>query len=147
MTRNMVLRGGGLGRVLSQEDAATRLEAIAGDDESADWAHSELPRAGDLSVRFGVPLQAVDALREAGKIVALTAADGEVLFPLRQFRGDGTPADGIREVLSLFTDAAEAWEWLVLRNRVIGGVAAIDALRDGRVDEVLRAAEGRLDYA
>lgn len=143
---DIVLKGGGLGSVVSEEEGKARLDAIAVDDSSADWAESELVGAGDLVERLKVSRGTVDNWRKAGKIVAFRKGLRNYVYPLRQFRARA-PADGIDKVLLFFSDSEEAWEWLVAPNRMTAGEPPIEWLLKGEIEPVERAAAGRLDYA
>ncbi|MDB5786856.1 hypothetical protein [Caballeronia mineralivorans] len=140
------LQGAGLGPLLSAEAGAVKLEAVTEDDDSVDWAESELLGSGEAAERLGVARTTLDNWRKAGKALAFRKGVRNYVYPMRQF-ARLKPVDGLDKVRAHFTDDEETWEWLVTPNRMVGGVAPIDRLHKGKVEEVVRAAEGAFDYA
>lgn len=139
------LHGGGLGRLLSAEDGRASLDAAAVDDESTDWAASELLGAGETAERVGVARTSLDNWRRVHKVLAFRKGVRNYVYPVRQFDRQ-RPVDGLDRVRVHFPDDEAAWEWLVEANERTGGVAPIEHLRKGKVEDVVRAAEGALDY-
>lgn len=142
----VVLRGGGVGPVVSAAEGSRLLDAITIDDDSADWADSELVGAGGLVERLSISRGTLDNWRKAGKIIALRKGLRNFVYPLRQFDRRG-PLEGLDVVAKCFASAEEAWEWLVAPNHMTAGRPPIEALRDGDVSAVAGAAAGAFDYA
>lgn len=140
-----VLAGKGIGRVLPATEGARRLDQITVDDQATDWAESELVGAGEVVARLMVARATLDNWRKASKVVALRKGLRNYIYPLRQFDRRG-PIEGLDRVLPRFSSSEEAWEWLVTPNRMTGGNAPIDELGAGKIDAVVGAAEGALDY-
>jgi hypothetical protein len=140
-----IVKGSGLGPLLSLEEGRARLDEITVDDASTDWAASELLSAPVLAERLRVSLATLDAWRTANKAIAFRNEAGEYIYPARQFEG-AAPVDGLDQVVGFFTSAEEASEWLVTPGRYTNGEAPIDRLRSNHVDEVARAAEGVNDF-
>ncbi|WP_174503331.1 hypothetical protein [Acidiphilium sp. C61] len=141
-----VLRGAGVGPLVSMAKGRRLLDAITVDDEAADWVESELVGAGVVVKRLAIARGTLDNWRKAGKVVALRKGVRNFVYPLRQF-DRRRPVDGLDLVAEHFTSAEEAWEWLVVPNRMTGGKAPIDALRAGDVKNVVSAAAVAFDYA
>ena len=141
-----LLQGQGVGPVVSAAEGVRLLDAITVDDDSADWAESELVGAGDLVRRLGIARGTLDNWRKAGKVIALRKGLRNFVYPLRQF-DRRRPVDGLDQVAEHFASAEEAWEWLIAPNRMTDGKAPIDALRGGAVRAVVSAAAGAFDYA
>lgn len=141
-----ILQGRGIGPVVSAAEGSRLLDAITVDDESTDWAESDMVGAGDLVKRLTISRGTLDNWRKANKIIALRKGLRNFLYPLRQF-GRRRPVEGLDLVASYFTSPEEAWEWLVAPNRMTEGKPPIDKLRDGDVPMVTSAAEGAFDYA
>jgi len=141
-----VLKGNGLGPIVSAAEGSRLLDAITIDDETTDWAESELLGAGDLSQRLNVARGTIDNWRKAAKIVALRKGLRNFVYPVRQFERR-RPVDGLDKVISFFPSQEEAWEWLVAPNRMTEGSPPIEKLREHCVPMVVGAAEGALDYA
>lgn len=146
MPKDEVLQGSGIGPVVSATEGSRLLNAITVDDESADWAESDLVRAGELVNRLNISRGTLDNWRKANKIIALRKGLRNFLYPLRQFERR-RPVEGLDVIASLFTSPEEMWEWLVAPNRMTNGKPPIDELRDGDVPLVKSAAEGAFDYA
>lgn len=141
-----VLVGKGIGRVLPAGEGGRRLDKITIDDEAADWAESELVGAGEVVARLNVARATLDNWRKGNKVVALRKGLRNYVYPLRQF-DRRAPISGLDRVTPMFPSAEEAWEWLVTPNGMTGGNAPVDELRAGKIETVLSAAEGALDYA
>ncbi|MEQ1941298.1 hypothetical protein ABMA32_02620 [Mesorhizobium sp. VNQ89] len=141
-----VLVGKGIGRVLPATEGARRLDKVTEDDDATDWAESELVGAGEVVARLKVARATLDNWRKGNKVVALRKGVRNYVYPLRQF-DRRAPISGLDRVTPMFSSAEEAWEWLVTPNRLTGGNAPVDELRAGKLDAVLSAAEGALDYA
>jgi hypothetical protein len=141
-----VLRGSGVGPVVSPAEGRRRLDAITVDDQSADWIESELVGAGELVERLGISRGTLDNWRKANKIIALRKGLRNFLYPLRQFERR-SPVSGLDRVVPFFGSPEEAWEWLVAPNRMTAGKPPIEKLRNGDVAMVTSAAESAFDYA
>lgn len=141
-----VLVGKGIGRVLPAAEGTRRLDQITVDDDSIDWAESELAGAGEVVARLKVARGTLDNWRKANKVIALRKGLRNYVYPLRQF-DRRRPIGGLERVTPMFSSPEEAWEWLVTPNRITdGNKAPIDELQAGNVDAVVSAAEGALDY-
>ena len=141
-----VLRGGGVGPVVSAVEGGRLLDVITIDDEAADWVESELVGAGELVQRLSIARGTLDNWRKAGKIIALRKGLRNFVYPLRQF-DRRRPVEGLDQVAEHFATAEETWEWLVAPNRMTDGKPPIDALHAGDVQGVVSAAAGAFDYA
>jgi hypothetical protein len=140
-----VLVGKGIGRVLPTVEGARRLNQITVNDDSTDWAESELAGAGEVVARLNVARGTLDNWRRGNKVIALRKGLRNYVYPLRQFERRG-PIGGLEKVAPMFSSHEEAWEWLVTPNKMTDGKAPIDELQAGKLQTVLRAAEGALDY-
>jgi hypothetical protein len=141
----LIIKGSGLGPLVSLKEGKARLAEITVDEDSTDWAASELLSAPILTERLQVSLATLDAWRTANKAIAFRRKSGEYIYPLRQFEG-AEPVEGLDRVVAFFPLPEEAWEWLVTPGRYTNGEAPIDRLRSRHVDEVVRAAEGLNDF-
>jgi hypothetical protein len=141
-----VLIGSGLGEVLSESAAKAALDAFTVDDVSTDWARCELLGAGEVSERLNIARATLDNWRRAGRALAFSKGVRNFIFPMAQFEGD-RPVPGLNRVRKHFTSDEDAWEWLVIPNRMTGNEKPLDWLLAGYRDEVTKAAEGALDYS
>jgi hypothetical protein len=104
-----------------------------------DWAG---PVAGPTLIEkhFGIPRSTLYRWQKRNEAIALnTRTSRKPVFPLRQFV-DGKPTDGIAELVAIFGDQRLAWKWLVAPSPPFEPGSALDALLDGRMDEVVRHA-------
>jgi len=139
------IKGSGLGRLVSLEEGKALLDEISVDDDSTDWAASELLSAPRLAQRLQIPLATLDGWRTANKAIAFCNETGEYIYPVRQFEG-AKPVEGLDQVVTFFPSQEEAWEWLVTPCRYTNDEAPVDRLRSKHVGEVVRAAEGSNDF-
>lgn len=139
------LKGSGLGTLVSREAGAAAIEALVVDEHSENRADSELLGAGETAERIGVARASLDNWRRVHKVIALRKGIRNFVYPLRQFQRR-RPLEGIDQVWAQFEDDDIAWDWLVAINPHTGDVAPIDWLRKGKVEDVVRAAEGAFDY-
>ena len=140
-----VIRGSGLGPLISVEEGKARLAEITVDDDSTDWAESELLGAAAMAERLGVSGATLSDWRNRGKAIAFRNEANEFVYPARQF-DQSQPIEGLDRVVGYFSSPEEAWEWLVSPNLYTGSTAPIDHLRSKHIEEVIRAAEGALDF-
>ncbi|SBV31125.1 protein of unknown function [uncultured Sphingopyxis sp.] len=138
------ISGTGLGQLLTIAEGRARLETISvevGDQP----AETKLLGAGDMAERLGVARASLDNWRRARKVLAFRKGVRNYVYPVRQFDRHA-PLEGLDRVRAYFSDDYTAWEWLVTPNRYTGDTEPIERLRKGMLDEVVRAAEGALDY-
>ncbi|MBQ0819903.1 HAD family hydrolase [Microvirga sp. HBU67558] len=140
-----VIRGSGLGRLISVEESKARLAEITVDDDSTDWAASELLGAAAMAERLGVSVATLDDWRAEATVIAFRNEANEFVYPARQF-DQSQLIEGLDRVVGYFSSPEEAWEWLVTPNLYTGSTAPIDRLRSEHIEEVIRAAEGALDF-
>ncbi|WP_201838456.1 hypothetical protein [Microvirga zambiensis] len=145
--RNGVLfiQGSGLGPLVSLEQGAALLDEITVDDDSTDWAASELLAADRMVEKLGISAATLESWRESGTVIAFRKDAHGFVYPARQF-DHSRPVEGLDRVAGYFPSPEEAWEWLVTPNPYTDSAAPIDRLRSGHIEEVIRAAEGVNDY-
>lgn len=142
-----VLRGSGVGPVVSAAEGGRLLDAITVDVASNDWIESDVLGAGALVALLSISRGTLDNWRKARKVLALRKGLRNFVYPTRQFYRS-RPLEGLDLVAEHFAAPEDAWEWLVAPNRMTGGKPPIDALRDGEAPPaVARAAAGAYDYA
>ncbi|MFN0030348.1 MAG: hypothetical protein ACKV2O_24605 [Acidimicrobiales bacterium] len=99
-------------------------------------------RSEGVQARLAITRQAVAAKAARRRLLRTITSDGQHLYPVWQFEGDGVVA-GLAEVLSLFPESlVDGWTlagWLRSPDPDLGAVP-IDALRRGRAIEVLAVA-------
>lgn len=139
------LKGSGLGEPIAREAGVAALDALTVDENPEAWAASELLGAGETAERIGVARASLDNWRRAHKVIAFRKGIRNFMYPIRQFERQ-RPLAGIERVWAQFEDDDVAWDWLVAANPLTDGTAPIDWLRKGKIEEVVRAAEGAFDY-
>jgi HAD superfamily hydrolase (TIGR01509 family) len=140
-----VIHGSGLGPLISLEEGEARLDEITVNDDSTDWAASELLGTDGMAARLGVPVATLDGWRAGATAIAFRNEANEFVYPARQF-DRSRPIEGLDRVVGYFPSSEVAWEWLVTPNPYTNSAAPIDRLRAGHIEEVIRAAEGALDF-
>ena len=142
----IVLAGGGIGPVISPEEALPLLDHVTIDDLSPDWAESELITTHEVVARLGISRGVLDGWLRTNKAIAFRNENEELFFPVRQFEA-GQPIEGLNLICPLFGSVEDAWEWLLAPNRMTEGVAPLERLRCGDVALVVNAAQAALDFA
>lgn len=125
-----------------------------------DWLFEQLPRRSpwdkvvgpfyttdQLTQLYKVSRQAISDRVRRHTLLGLRTSDGQVLYPVFQFRGREV-IDGLSRVLNVVADSVDDWtlaSWLVARQPSLG-VSVIEALKEyGPTDELVdlarRAAE------
>jgi hypothetical protein len=102
---------------------------------------------GTLSVEqvsklIGISRQAVDKRRSQNQLIGLTQGRRGYAYPAFQFE-DGKTLDGLKEVLDALS-GHDPWMQSIFfanGNDRLNGRTALDALRQGETEEVVRAAE------
>jgi hypothetical protein len=146
-TRNgvLVIKGSGLGPLVSLEKGKALLDEITVDDDSTDWAASEILGVARIAEKLGISAATLDLWRDNGTVIAFRKDAHEFVYPERQFE-HSRPIEGLDRVAGYFPSPEEAWEWLVTPNPYTDSAAPVDRLRSGHIQEVVRAAEGAHDY-
>lgn len=127
----------------ASEDTKRQIDRLlAQDADDRAWAEQLGPvyRQADVARLLGKSKQAVSADRG---LLALALRDGSLGYPVFQF--DGRRAlPGLRDVVGeLAPVVATAWttaSWLTSPHPDLGGARPVDALREGRADEVVALA-------
>ncbi|WP_246812507.1 hypothetical protein [Microvirga sp.] len=141
----LVMKGSGLGLLVSLEEGKALLDEITVDDDSTNWAASEILGVARIAEELGTSAATLDLWRDNGTVIAFRKDAHEFVYPERQFE-HARPIEGIDRVAGYFPSPEEAWEWLVTPNQYTDSAAPIDRLRSGHIEEVVRAAEGANDY-
>ncbi len=146
-TRNgvLVMKGSGLGLLVSLQEGKALLDEITVDDDSTDWAASEILGVAAIAEKLGISSATLDLWRGNGTVIAFRKDAHEFVYPERQFE-HSRPIEGLDRVAGYFASPEEAWEWLVTPNPYTDSAAPVDRLRSGHIEEVVRAAEGAHDY-
>lgn len=104
-----------------------------------DWAG---PVAGPslIEKHFGINRSTLHRWHKRGDCIALNAKTSKKpVFPLKQFL-DGRPVDGLAQVITVFGDQREAWQWLIAPNTELDDEPPIDLLIEGEQDRVIELA-------
>ena len=139
------MKGSGLGPLVSLEEGEALLDEITVDDDSTDWAASELLGTNGMAEKLGISEATLDLWRDGGTVIAFRKDAQEFVYPARQFE-HSRPIEGLDRLAEYFPSPEEAWEWLVTPNLYTDSAAPIDRLQSGHIEEVVRAAEGANDY-
>lgn len=107
------------------------------------WHNEMALRAGpfydkqDVLSWLGITTTELDDMRTNHTAFACFTADGRLIFPMWQFRSDGTLLPGLQDVLSVLSKGTDdEWAWaLWLTGSVphqLGGKSAVQWLAEGR---------------
>jgi hypothetical protein len=99
-----------------------------------------------LATRLGLQSAQVDALRRGGELLGVRRADGQYVYPAWQFGRGGRPLVALPRLIAAARAKGIADERLaeIVQRRagLTGNRRLVDALREGRDDDVLRTIEG-----
>lgn len=132
-----VSQGSGLGRAVDLDEGRLRLAQFATPVRLEDWA-GPVAGPGDIEKMFGTKRSTLHEWQKRGAVIGLLKGERKHVFPLTQFV-DGRPVEGMPQVTKVIGHPRVAWQWLI-QNKASLGEAPLDALKNGRLDEVLEAA-------
>lgn len=95
----------------------------------------------DVAEHLGITRQAVNKRRQQGTLIGLDAGRHGYLYPAWQFVREGT-LSGLEQVLEAL-EQHDAWmqhAFMLGRNARLGDITPLDALRNRRMEDVLKAA-------
>lgn len=75
----LIIKGSGLGPLVSLKEGKARLAEITVDEDSTDWAASELLSATILAERLQISLASLDAGRTANEAIAFPNKNGDYI--------------------------------------------------------------------
>ncbi len=135
--------GSGIGRRIGKSNGLAALSEYAQSVPVDTWA-GETARPGDLLRLFGIRGSELAGWRRAGSVVALRQDDRSLTYPLEQFER-GTPLPGIKDVIETVGDTRSAWLWLRQPHEALSQRTPLDALRRGRIGDVVEVAKRDFD--
>lgn len=119
--------GTGLGQILSEQEAAARLEAVAQPSDIESWGGPML-RPSAMARRLDVSRSTLDSWRQAGLVVAVPRGRVAHLYPVAQFP-EMRPLPGVGEVLEAADgNGALAWRWLTTPHAAFAGATPLARL-------------------
>lgn len=130
--------GSALGEPLSAPKSQEALLKYATAQRIEEWA-GDVAGATEIERELGISRSTLYSWTTRGAVISLRKGRRNHVYPLAQFI-DGRPIEGIEEVISAASNHRAAWQWLLQDKPSIGGVP-LELLRDGKVGEVMRAAE------
>jgi hypothetical protein len=99
----------------------------------------------DIAARLNTNRETIGQWRAAGRLIGVEGAKRGVRYPAAQIGKNLAPLPGIDKVLeALDGDHWEAWRFLAGKIDELEGVTGFDALRNGRLNDVLEVLEARL---
>lgn len=106
-------------------------------------AEGGLLRVGRVSELFDISRQAVDKRRRAGRLIGVRAGRREWGYPAWQFASGGTTIPNLETVLLALRghDPLMQIAFFLSGNVHLDGESPLGALRSGRLDSLMRAAE------
>lgn len=135
-----IAQGTGLGERLDSAEGRRRLEAYASPTSIEDWAGA-VAGATELERIYGIRRSTLHEWHKRGAVVGLLRGTRKHVFPLAQFV-DGRPVEGVAKVSERISGGPRsAWLWLVTPHGALRGVTPLQALKSGRLEPVLEAAD------
>ena len=133
-----VSQGDGLGALVSAAEGRERLAAYATPLKAETWA-GPLAGATELEREHGVARSTLQAWRKQGAVIGLLVGVHKHAYPVEQFI-DGRPIAGLASICEAIGDPRTTWLWLREPNPGAAGVAPLERLKAGAVEEVIKAA-------
>jgi hypothetical protein len=117
----------------------------ATDDEIAAAVDMPVTLSSDeVAERLNTTRESVDKLRKDGRLLAIDSARHGIRYPIEQIGPNHAPLPGLAEVLQAFAgDAWAAWRFLAGNLNELEGVTGFNALRSGRVEELMDVLSAR----
>jgi hypothetical protein len=98
-----------------------------------------------LATRMGLQSAQIDALRRGGELLGVRRADGQYVYPAWQFDRGGRPLPVLPRLIAAARakgiDDERLAEIVQRRSGLTGRGRLVDALREGREDDVIRTIE------
>lgn len=134
-----IVQGEGLGELLSEEEGRRRMDEYATPVSLESWAG---PTAGpvDIERTLKIPRSTLHHWQRKGLVIGLLNGVRKNVFPLEQFV-DGKPVAGLDEVMAIINQPRVTWRWMLTPHPLLGGAKPLTRLKQGRQEEVLRAAQ------
>ncbi|MBX9907825.1 MAG: hypothetical protein K2Z25_03855 [Beijerinckiaceae bacterium] len=132
-----ISQGSGLASAVDLDEGRRRLAEFATPVRLEDWA-GPVAGPGDIERIFGTKRSTLHEWQKRGAVIGLLKGERKHVFPLAQFV-DGRPVEGMPQVTRIIGQPRVAWQWLTQTKPSLGE-KPLDALRNGRLDEVLDAA-------
>lgn len=135
-----VAQGEGLTEPLTEEEGQRRIQAYAQKPNSLEsWAG---PTAGPVEIErtLDIPRSTLNVWQRKRWVIGLKNGVGRTVLPTEQFIGS-KPIDGLADVFAVIGDPRVTWRWLKTAHPLLGGVKPLTRLQQGRLEEVLSAAQ------
>lgn len=104
-------------------------------------AEDDMLTADAFAGLLGVSRVTVNAKRQSGQILGLDGAKRGFRFPSWQLDRDGRPYTALSQLYDLLGGAWAVYRFLVSPHGALDGRTGLDALKRGRTEEVITAAE------
>ena len=131
--------GEGFGELLSQDEGRKRVTNYATSMHLEDWA-GPVAGPGAIEREYGTRRSTLHDWQKRGAIVGLLRGERKHVFPLAQFV-DGRPVEGMAKITKIIANPRTTWLWLISPHPETGQRPPLEYLKEGRVDEVVSAAE------
>jgi hypothetical protein len=98
--------------------------------------------ADDVAARLNVTEEEIHSRVQRGLILAVVKSESEAEFPIWQFI-DGEVLNGLPQVLAALSEHNDLAKlrFFLSGNHLLGGDSPLGALREGRIEDVVKAAE------
>lgn len=135
----ITLQGAGFGKRLDREEGIRRLMELAEPMPLEGWA-GDVAGATELAKHLGIPRSTLQEWHRRKAVIGLLKGISKRVYPLDQFI-DSRPVEGIARIQEIIGDPRLAWRWLITEKPESMKARPLDLLKQGRVEEVVIAAE------
>lgn len=114
------------------------------DDLDAALNMSETLSSDEIAARLGKSRETIKQWRAGGRVLGVEGAKRRVRYPVAQLSKNFSTLPGLQQVIeALDGDHWEAWRFLANEIDELDGTIGFDALREGRLQEVLDILDAR----
>lgn len=106
-------------------------------------SRSDMLSSDEMKELLGISRQAVNERRRDGKLLGLQGAKRQVRYPRWQVGDDGRPFAEIEKLFTILGSSWPVYRFLIQEHPELKGLSGIDALRQGRGEEAIKAAESQ----
>lgn len=107
-------------------------------------SQSDMLSSDDMKELLGISRQTVNEQRKTGRLLGLQGAKRQFRYPRWQIGDDGRPFAEIEKLFAILGSPWPVYRFLVQKHPELDGMSGIDALRQGRGEMAIMAAESQM---
>ena len=133
-----------VGAGLVRTGKATRFPWATAQEQDAAIDMAETISSEEIAKRLNTNRETISQWRAGGRLLGVEGAKRGVRYPIAQIGKNLAPLSGIQQVLEAMDgDHWEAWRFLAGEIDELDNATGFDALRAGRIEELLEVLEAR----